>query len=202
MELREFCQIFLVRWRIFFGVFAAVLLVSLLSFRFQPERYETSLLLNVARSGRYETTGYTYDQFYRLQADERFADTVVRWIGEPSVREMIRKQAGAEDEAVDTLSAKRLSSQVIHVDYRAKRPSGFGRMAEVVPAVLNESSERIDAASEHPDWFTLVADEPVVRDARLSLGFLLGFGAVVGLFAGFWAVLAAWYFAGGIDGKK
>jgi len=150
----------------------------------------------------HETTEYTYDQFYRLQADERFADTVVRWVADPSVRESIRRRADAEETAIDSLSAKRLSSQVIHVRYRATSPLGFGRMAETVPAVLNEASARIDVASGHPDWFMLVSDEPVIRDARLPIGFLVGFGSAIGLFVGFWSVLAVWYFVGaGRDGR-
>ena len=200
MDCREFCHIFFIRRTLFLGVMTGSLLLALFVFRFQPSRYETDLLLNVARSGMRETDEYTYDQFYRLQADERFADTVVRWAEEPSVREAIRERAGAGDGVVDSLSAKRLSSQVVHVRYSARDSSDFGRMAEAVPATFNESSARINELSRNPDWFMLVADRPVMRDARLSFGFLLGLGTMLGAFAGFWTVLAAWYFGVGTEG--
>ena len=194
MEFRDFCHIFFTRRNLFFGVVFGFVILSLLVFRFQPMRYESDLLINVARSGMRETTEYTYDQFYRLQADERFADTVVRWLEEPSILEEIRSRAEASDLAIEALSANRLSSQVIHVRYRARRESDFGRMAEAVPAALNEASARINEASQNPDWFILVADEPVTRDARWSFGILLGLGIFFGAFFAFWTVLLSWYF--------
>lgn len=204
MEFREFFHIFVSRRNLFLGVFFGFLVLSLLASRFQPDRFETSLLVNVARSGMKETSEYSYDQFYRLQADERFADTVVRWLEEPSILETIRTRSGADGDAIDTLSAKRLSSQVIRIRYRSSRYDGFGTMAEAVPATLNDESARVNARSGDPDWFILVADDPVVRDVRLSFGFLTAFGIASGAFFAFWAVLFSWYFRGpeDSDGKR
>jgi hypothetical protein len=118
MELREFVNIFVDRKKLFFGVFLGFILVGLAMYRFQPGRYEAALLLNVSRTGYEKTDAYRYDQFYRLQADERFADTVVRWMAAPSVREEMIS-LGAPEPVVVTLSAKRLSSQMIDVRYSA-----------------------------------------------------------------------------------
>jgi hypothetical protein len=202
MEFREFCHIFYTHRRQFFGVAFAFLVLSVVVYRFQPIGYEAGLTLNVARSGMRETSDFTYDQFYRLQADERFADTVVRWLGEPSVRETIRSRAEANDSSIESLSAKRLSSQVIHVRYTGRQKSDFGRMADVIPEVLNEASNRINEASQDPDWFMLVSDEPVIRDTRWSLGVLLGFGTFFGVFFAFWTVLLSWYFRDGTRDKS
>ncbi len=196
MEFRDFCLIFVRRWNLFAGVLFACIAVALLVFRFQPTRFETSLTLNVTRIGMQETQDYTYDQFYRLQADERFADTVVRWLDAPSVRSDISESSGATGRVSDTIVAKRLSSQMIDVTYESSTREGFGDMAVAVPTVLNREAEKLNALSKDVDWFTVMADEPVARDARLTLGFLLVLGAACGVFLGFWTVLADWYFRG------
>lgn len=204
MEFRDFCRIFIERRTLFFGTVGVVVLFSLFAYRLQPERYETSLLLNVARTGSRETAEYTYDQFYRLQADERFADTVVRWLEEPSVREEIASRSETSADVVGTISAKRLSSQIISVRYRARSVDGFGGMAHAVLETLNGESARLNELSRDADWFTLVADKPVVRDVRFPLATTLSVGFVGGIFVAFWTVLSVWYFRGpvGVEKKK
>ncbi|NTW75486.1 MAG: hypothetical protein HGB34_01145 [Candidatus Moranbacteria bacterium] len=199
MEFRDFCLIFIRRWTLFIGVFVGCVATALLIFRFQPERFETSLTLNVTRTGMQETQDYTYDQFYRLQADERFADTVVRWLSAPSVRSDIRESSGVAARISDTIDAKRLSSQMIDVTYESSTYGGFGTMAVAIPEALNREAEKLNTLSKDVDWFTVMADEPVVRDARLTLGFLLALGTAIGMFLGFWVVLADWYFRGTVE---
>ncbi len=201
MEFRDFCLIFAYRRNLFAGVFFASIAVALLVFRFQPARFETSLTLNVSRSGTHETQDYTYDQFYRLQADERFADTVVRWLAAPSIRTDVMKVSGVSAAVTDSISAKRLSSQMIAVTYVSGVRNGFGDMSKAVPEVLNREAGKLNERSKDADWFSVVADDPVVRDARIPLRFLLLLGVALGAFFGFWIVLIDWYFRGTGDGK-
>jgi hypothetical protein len=196
MEFRDFCLIFVRRRNLFVGVVFACIAVALLVFRFQPARFETSLTLNVSRSGMHETQEYTYDQFYRLQADERFADTVVRWLAAPSVRMDVQEQAAVSKTVTDSISAKRLSSQMIAVTYVSGSRNGFGEMSTVVPEVLNREAGKLNELSKDTNWFAVVADEPVAHDARISFRFLLLLGALLGVFFGFWVVLVDWYFRG------
>lgn len=193
MELREFIEIFVDRKKLFFGVFLGSVLLSLAAYRLQPERYEAALLLNVSRTGYDRTDAYRYDQFYRLQADERFADTVVRWMAAPSVRaEMI--SLGAPEYATASLEAKRLSSQVIDVRYFAPSVKGFGGMKDAIVSALNAETEKSNAEAKDPNWFRVVADEPVVSDARVPLRTAFGGGVAAGLFFAFWSVLLVRYF--------
>lgn len=193
MELREFVNIFVDRKKLFFGVFLGFILVGLAMYRLQPERYEAALLLNVSRTGYEKTDAYRYDQFYRLQADERFADTVVRWTAAPSVREEMISLGAPESVAV-TLSAKRLSSQMIDVRYSAPSRKGFGGAKEAIVSALNKETEKLNAEAKDPNWFTVVAGEPVVSDARVPLRIAFGGGAASGLFFAFWTVLLVRYF--------
>lgn len=193
MELREFIAIFIDQKKLFFGVFIGCIVVGLAAFRFQPERYEAALLLNVSRTGYEITNAYRYDQFYRLQADERFADTVVRWVTAPSVRaEMI--SLGAPRRVIVSLTAKRLSSQMIDVRYFAPSIEECGNAKNAIVSALNKEAEKLNTEAGDPNWFTIIADEPVVSDARMPLRIALGGGMVAGLFLAFWAVLLARYF--------
>lgn len=193
MELREFVNIFVDRKKLFFGVFFGFILVGLAMYRFQPQRYEAALLLNVSRTGYEKTDAYRYDQFYRLQADERFADTVVRWMAAPSVRaEMI--SLGTPESVVATLSAKRLSSQMIDVRYSAPSMKGFGDARGAIVSVLNQETEKLNAEAKDPNWFTVVSGNPVVSDARVPLRIAFGGAAAAGLFFAFWTVLLVRYF--------
>jgi len=196
MELRDFCRIFTDRRELFFWIFAGFVLVSLLILRFQPERFETSLTLNVSRSGTQATSDYTYGQFYRLQADERFADTVVRWLATPSIRSDIRDASSVSADVAGSIDAKRFSSQMIAVTYVSRSESGFGDMAHAVPDILNRETMRLNALSKDPDWFVILADAPQVRDARVSARLLLPLGIALGAFFGFFGALTAWYFRG------
>ena len=196
MEFRDFCRIFVDRRKLFFEVFAGFVFASLLILRFQPARFETDLTVNVSRSGTQTTADYTYDQFYRLQADERFADTVVRWLATPSVRSDVQETAGVSADVPGSIDAKRLSSQMIAVTYVSPSVDGFGTMESAIPDVLNREIVRLNALSKDPDWYVVMADVPVVRDARVPATLLLPLGIALGAFFGFFSVLLAWYFRG------
>ena len=140
MELREFIGIFVKDRKVFFGIIFAAALLGALVFRFQPERYETALTLNVARTEADTASDYKYDQFYRLQADERFADTVVRWLAAPSVRADIASGANTSPRVVSSISAKRLSSQMIDVRYSADRVADFGKTADAITSSISSGA--------------------------------------------------------------
>lgn len=197
MELREFIGIFAKDRRVFFGIILGCVVLGMLAYRFQPDRYQATLSLNVTRGGAVATDGYRYDQFYRLQADERFADTVVRWIAAPDIRKDIDSEAGVKDGVIRNLEGKRLSSQMIAVTYEARSGEVFGRYAKAIVTVINRESAALNEEAEAPDWFIVIAGDPAVGDARigfvpLSLGSLFA-----GLFFAFWSVLVRRYWRKG-----
>ena len=80
MELKDFFAIFSVHKKIFWGIITLSIICGAIVYFAQSQTYKTSLTLNVTRDAAPGRDEYSYDSFYRLQADERFADTVVRWI--------------------------------------------------------------------------------------------------------------------------
>jgi hypothetical protein len=165
----------------------------------QPMRFDATSLLNVTRSGSQQTSDYTYDGFYRLQADERFADTVVRWVGSPRGAEDILKEAGIETKMLGTadltgfFTVGRLSSQVIRVEYRAENESSAGKISHAMREVLNRYAEALNRDAKDPSWFTLESGDPVIRDGRIPLWKAIAVSGVVGLFLGLWFSMFAWY---------
>jgi hypothetical protein len=192
MELKEFIGIFAKDRKVFFGIILGMIVLGSLVFRFQPDRYQASLILNVTRGGSIVTPDYRYDQFYRLQADERFADTVVRWLGAPRIRADIAAKAGGMS-PLSGFTAKRLSSQMIEVTYVAGTPARFREYASALAVVVNAESVRLNEQAKDADWFIVVADEPVIASAKIPFAMLFLGSLALGLFTAFWVVLIRRY---------
>ena len=93
MEFKEYMAIFKRHARVFWLVVLGCVVVSVIWQQNQRAVYQATLLINIGRGSVQNTEQYTYDNFYRLQADERFADTVVRWLGSPRIVEDIYADA-------------------------------------------------------------------------------------------------------------
>lgn len=195
MEFREFIGIFAKDRKVFFGIILGVILLGALVFRFQPDRYQATLLLNVTRSGSAETSDYRYDQFYRLQADERFADTVVRWLGAPRIRTDIAAKAGVMA-PFSNFSAKRLSSQMIEVSYVSGTSARFREYATALADRVNLETAKLNESAKDTDWFMVIADEPVIADAKWPFLPLVIGSFAFGVFIAFWTVLVRRYWRG------
>lgn len=200
MELREYIAIFRKNILVFWFFVVVCAFVSFVWQRNQVEMYDVTLLLNIGRAGIQSTQDYTYDSFYRLQADERFADTVVRWLGAPRIVEDIYAGTGLDAENMDTrgmkraLIAKRLSSQVIEVSYATATKSRAREISQSAVKVLNHTTESLNTGAAEPSWFVVIGSDPVVRDGRMPVPFALMIGLVIGAFVGFWGVYVRHYF--------
>lgn len=197
MELREYWNI-LWRGRRWFVLSVVVcVLVSSFFVVVQKPKVGASVLLNIARSGTDAATDYKYDSFYRLQADERFADTVVAWLGTPRVVADIATGAkgnGVLVNAGNPFGAKRLSSDAIVVTYAAGDEGTLRRTAGAMTAVLGRLTDSLNTNGKETMWFTLVVSDPVMYDARVGMGLAVGVGAVIGIFCGVWLVYVRHYF--------
>jgi hypothetical protein len=103
MDLREFLRLFWKERVLFSGTVAVFVATGFVVQLLQPIRFAAEITMNVARSGVRTTTEYAYDDFYRLQADERFADTVVRWLESPRIVSDILHTAKRDDEMISLM---------------------------------------------------------------------------------------------------
>lgn len=204
MELREFILLYVrdFRWFIAITILFTVLFYAV-SFA-QSETFITTLGMNVGRSKVSEVVengNYSYGEFYRLQADERFADTLVRWLGSPRVVLDIYKEA--ELTTLETsqhalsrqFSARRLSSQYIEVRYSTQTPEVSQKIARAMESVLNSRTaalNSIDNGTQH-DWFLVLIDDPVVEKKIVPPVKTNVIGLALGMFIAFWVVLIRHY---------
>lgn len=203
MELRECIGICRERKGVFWITLIVFLLVGVAWQKWQPVSYSADLSLNVARRGVQDTAEYRYDGFYRLQADERFADTVVEWLSSARIVQDIYSGAGTQALSPGIasfggpISAKRLSSQLITVRYRATDREGADRLAKSIVGRVNQETDSLNVSAREKSWFTVLGGEPVIADARVPLSVVLGIMGALGIFAGFWMMLFTHYFRSG-----
>lgn len=199
MDIREYWEVLQKNARLFWAVVLGIWLLSLLWLVLQPVRYQGTLLLNVGRNAAEKTAEYEYDSFYRLQADERFADTVVRWLANPRIVSDILAAAGSsaelysEKSLTEQFQAKRLSSQMVEVRFTASTREAIARYSEAIKETTQKYTESLNATQTN--WFRIVGSEPVIRDARTPAWPFLVLSFLVALFISFWVVLIKHYLA-------
>ncbi|MDO8565692.1 MAG: hypothetical protein Q7S04_00710 [Candidatus Moranbacteria bacterium] len=200
MELRDYITIFKKQKKIFWAIVFLSVLAATVWQKNQEAQYQATLLLNIGRTGGEVTQEYTYDSFYRLQADERFADTVVRWLGSPRVVEDIYGAANIDLEKrgmrdlKGMFGAKRLSSQMIEVTYTDVSDKTLKKISEAAIVTLNRYTDSLNKENDETNWFTVIGSDPIVRDAHIPLPLALVIGLLFGIFVGFWTVLIRHYF--------
>ena len=200
MELREYILIFRRYRALFLGIVTLFVVTGLAFQLLQPVRFSAEITMNVARSGIRVTSDYSYDDFYRLQADERFADTVVRWLESPRIVGDIAREARVSEGV--SFDAGRLSSQVIRIRYTMRDEVAAKRIATAIFTVLNRETESLNQNRSEDGWFALVGETPAIGDARVSRGRMFALAFSLGIFFGFFAVLFRWYWDGALPTKR
>lgn len=188
MELKEYIKIFKKNYRWFLLTIVFVLLLATSFKLLWGTKYQVELDLNITRSGyQNDTNEYRYDEFYRLQADERFADTVVRWLGSKRIREDIITKSG--DAKLLRFKSERLSSQMIRVSFLIEDRKQAQNLADSIARVLSDKTEELNKEQKNPNWFKILISTPVVEKYEISWMQLILLSSLVGLFLGFWVVL-------------
>ncbi len=199
MEIHEYWEVLQKNARLFWTVVFGLWLLSLVWIVIQPVSYQGTLLLNVGRAAAEPVAEYSYDNFYRLQADERFADTLVRWLGNPRIVSDILVSAGSSAELYSEqalsryFQAKRLSSQVVEVRFTGSTREAVQRYSESLISVTQKYTESLNASQNN--WFRIVGSEPVIRDGRTPAWPFLLISFAIAVFIGLWAVLLKHYLA-------
>lgn len=199
MELRE-CIAVLRRGSRFFWL--TVFAVVILAFAFvysRPESYDSSLALNITRNGIQKTDQFRYDDFYRLQADEKFTETVVEWLKSPRVAKDIYDQSGIDTSSMSLrqlgriVKPEKMSSQLVLVSFSAPDRQTAQKVSAAVLGVVNRNVSSLDREQQDEGWFQVIADDPViVRHSVNPLALLFG-SLAFGMFAAFWMVMIRHY---------
>lgn len=194
MELREFFAIFGIHKKLFWGIIGLFVIGSLIFYFLQDQTYKTYININITRSGVDKTSEYTYDSFYRLQADSQFADTVVEWMRSPYVLEHIFDNG--DSNAINQkgfFRADKMSSQTIAVTFVTATKKEAQNIAQNLNRVLNEEAQKLNKIQKQENWFVIFSNDPIIGDNRSSLSLILFIGFAIGFFVSFWIVMIKHY---------
>jgi capsular polysaccharide biosynthesis protein len=202
MELKEGIQEIRKQWKLFSLITIGTVIATILYVFLQPVRYTTILSLHIARSGSgIQTNEYQYDDFYRLQADERFADTVVRWLSSPRIVADIYKETGrnipvpAEHTLGKIFSAKRLSSQYVEIRFTTATQEIAENLTNSLEKTLNQRTIDLNSGtSQNNDWFRIIVEKPIIYPYYIPWTKIIGGSLLVGMVLALWGVGLRVYF--------
>jgi len=199
MELKEYWRIIKKdSWTLFLIVIISVL-GAVAYFGLRPVSYDVSLALNVTRSGTQKTDQYRYDDFYRLQADEKFSETVVEWLKDPRIAADIYSRAGIDTSRLNLkqlskiFNPEKLSSQMVSISFSARDESSARKISDSVSGIVTKNVEALNEDQNEDTWFRIKAQEPVIVKSRGNIWTMLVFPLLAGIFVGLWAVMVRHY---------
>lgn len=195
MELRDLLKLFIQERVTYTLVIGFCLAVGLIFINVEPEQYQANLLVTVGRAASQPATEYSYDSFYRLQADERFADTLVQLLGTARVTEDIFRAADkGAPQSEKYFTARRLSSQIVEVTFKGPDKDALPVLAKSLSEVLTRYAYDFNAEERsRENWFQVAVAEPVITDARTDTRLVLALALFAGFFIGFWLILFKHY---------
>jgi capsular polysaccharide biosynthesis protein len=199
MELKEYIQIIRRHINVFLAVIVVLVAAGVAIMIFKPVSYTTSLLINITRDSSQPTADYKFDDFYRIQADEKFAETVVQWIANPGIESDILSGAGI---GVNNLSlrqlsksfhAEKLSSQSLVVTFSTPSSDQAQKISASIANVISKNNAALNQDQKENGWFEIVAHDPVVIRDAFDPFLVVIISLILGIFIGFWIVLIIHY---------
>ena len=169
MELKEYFLIIKKQLKSFFAISGLVVAIGLAYLFFRPVSFDTSLILNITRSGAQVSNSYEYDDFYRLQADEKFAETIVEWLKSPRTEEDIYANSGIDTASYDlkkltsSILAEKRSAQIVAVSFSAPNQKMAKSIALSVSKIISQNIQNLNQDQKEAAWFEIVSNDPVIR---------------------------------------
>jgi capsular polysaccharide biosynthesis protein len=199
MELKEYFLILKKNLNLFLLIIAAVIVIAFGYFYLRPVSYDTSLTLNISRIGTQETADYRYDDFYRIQADDKFAETVTQWIKSPRIVADIYTDAGINTGSFSlrqlskSLSPEKLSSQIVSVSFSSPDQKTAKKVSKAVIKIVSDNTNSLNKDQNNKTWFKIVPSEPVTKKYHIGSTVLFLASLLLGIFLGFWIIMLRHY---------
>lgn len=200
MELKEYIKIIKNNVKLFWLIIIIVIAASFVYFYIKPVSYSTSLALNITRGGSSASADYNYGGFYRLQADEKFAETVVRWLKSPRIVLDIFQEAGLDNKDLSAkklskmFKAEKMSSQVVLVSFSSESGKQAVKTAQSIVKIIFQNTQSLNKDQKEKDWFEIIALEPVIIKDQNNFLLILSVSLAGGIFLAFWIVMLMHYF--------
>jgi len=200
MELKEYIRIIKKDSKVFLAVVVMIILAAFGYIYAQPVRYDSSLALNITRTGTQKTDQFRYDNFYRLQADDKFTETVVEWLKSPRVAEDIYNNAGIDTSKMTlqqlskAVKPEKMSSQLVLVSFSASDISTSKKISAAVFKTVNDNTNALNKDQQDAEWFQILSQDPVIVKYHMDPRLLFVMSFIFGTFVAFWAVMIKHYF--------
>jgi len=190
MELREYYKILKSNISVVIYTVAVAIIASYAWSVRQSQVFSASLLLNISQTETQATSDYRYDQFYRLQAEDKFAETITFWLKSPGVAKNIFEKAGVSSDQKTmrglskSFQAEKMSSNIVSVKYSTETDKEAATISPAVASVISEKTKALNTDARDPNWFQVSASDLIILKDTQDLRINLGIAALVGLFIG------------------
>lgn len=198
MELIELFNLIKKNQVVFAGVFLLVFLTGLFFYYQQNQIYLASMAINISREKQNANQDYQYDQFYRLQADEKFGQNIVNWVGDSGLMNNSKEDFIALGkgnwEDISKVKAVQASSNYIKVEFKSKTSQSALVFGKVLKENLNKKNQQLGGEKEQNNWFKLIIDDTQVVKNKVNFPFFLITTILLAILMGIFGVLLAHYF--------
>lgn len=186
MELKEFLKV-LVKYRMTFAtVWLLIVVLGLSIIFFIPQKYKATFSIDITRDNQEQiVTEYEYDQFYRLEADDRFGRTIVQWFNDEAIiSQMYAVSKNVDEEFNDhkfetNFRAEKLANSYIKVTFSVSDKNEIGPIFLGVKNVLKSKTAEFNGGFRKQNRFSLIFNGPTIKEAETPFTQLL-----IGLFGG------------------
>ena len=190
MELKEYYRI--IKTHISVVIYAALIfIVAAYAWSVKKsETYSASLLLNITRAESQSTADYRFDQFYRLQADEKFAETLEQWLKSPGVAQDIFTKADVKTGKKSlrllgkSFRAEKVAPNIVEVTYGTASNEEAKKIADAIGAITVEKTKNLNREARDPNWFQVDATNFIAAKNTQDFGINLAVAALAGIFFG------------------
>jgi|GEM_PF-1218595 len=184
MEFKEYLKVLSKYKTTFITVWLGVIVVGVAFVFLMPQKYKATFSIDITRDNQEQiVTEYEYDQFYRLEADDRFGRTIVQWFGDKAIiSEMysVSKTVGEEfkDHKFETkFRAEKLANSYVKVDFSVFDKKDIGPIFFGVKKVLKAKTQEFNGGFRKQNRFNLIFNGPTMEETKIPFMPLL-----IGLF--------------------
>lgn len=201
MSIYQLIHIFVERKQTFLVTFLTVVIAVFVFSSSQSNSYRGEVLLSITRTALEEAADYRFDEYYRFQADERLAETLVQYLDSASGKRAVADKAKLSEKNRDQYLESKLriakrGTNGILVQYKAFGREESMRLGEALSLVANAYLILLNEDARDLTWFTVLSEPPVVAEAKWGIIRVVGVGFFGGIFLAFWAVLLQFFSEG------
>lgn len=199
MELKKLIKILLKNKGLFIGVWLAIVILATVWFFSQSPKYEAFLAVEISRDSLEETKDYQYNQYYRLLADEKFADTVTQWSKDPEIVKVIFQEAKVPLEvdslrqASKILNGEKMTANYVQIKFSASSEERAERIVDSIKKTFSSKAEDLNQFSQDKNWFKLIFSDSLIVLKKNSFGITFIASLVLGFILAIFVVLMHHY---------